>query len=75
MITSNSISSNGIRPSMPILNAATKASKELKFKVVQMPYIDMPSNLSWTEQEKRRNEMFLGCCCYGCGGDECGDGN
>lgn len=74
MATSNSNSLNVISTSVPVLNVATKANKELKFKIVQMPYVDLPSNLSWIEQEKRRNEMFLGCCCYGCGGDECGDG-
>lgn len=51
-----------------------KKSKKIKFKVVQEPYLDYPKNISWHEQEKRRTEMFLGCCCYGCGGDECGDG-
>ncbi len=74
MVNSNSISSNGIRTPMPIPNTVTKASKELKYKVIQMPYVDLPANLSWAEQEKRRDEMFLGCCCYGCRGDECGDG-
>lgn len=49
-------------------------SKKIKFKIVQEPYFDYPKNISWYEQEKRRTEMFLGCCCYGCGGDECGDG-
>mgnify|MGYP006872977296 CR=1 FL=1 len=49
-------------------------SNTLGFTIIQKPYLDMPNGLSWHEQETRRNEMFLGCCCYGCGGDECGDG-
>ena len=73
MVTSNSIPSYGVNSPNPF-NNSEKGNKELKFKVVQRPYLDLPSNLSWAEQEKRRNEMFLGCCCYGCGGDECGDG-
>ena len=48
--------------------------KNIKFKIVQKPYWDYPYNISWSEQEKRRNELFLGCCCKGCRGDECGDG-
>ncbi len=44
------------------------------FKVVQNPYSDYPRNLSWLEIEKRRHLEFLGCCCFGCSGDECGDG-
>ena len=75
MNTSNTISFKGSNVAMPVANPVVKFNKELKFKVVQKPYLDLPSNLSWTEQEKRRNEMFLGCCCYGCRGDECGDGN
>lgn len=60
--------------SKPVIYTGLKGGKELKYSVVQMPYVDMPSGLSWSEQERRRNELFLGCCCYGCRGDECGDG-
>ena len=73
MVTSNSIPSGGVYPSSPFNNSDT-SKKELKFKVIQKPFLDFPCNQSWVEQEKHRNEMFLGCCCYGCRGDECGDG-
>lgn len=74
MATSNSIPFSDVHALKHFYKQATKVHKELKFKVVQKPYLDFPGNLSWVEQEKRRNEMFMGCCCYGCRGDECGDG-
>lgn len=49
-------------------------NQKLKFTVVQKPYHDYPRNMTLHDIEIRRQMEFAGCCCYGCAGDECGDG-